>query len=111
MKHESHLRHFRSEHLCANSNPNLGQQCKGGVLSRANPNWILSSKGLVMSIIILFINYAAINQMSKYADLLVLYPKIFPPFFSTFLITKPLEIKVQLGFHLLKTPPCTANPN
>ena len=28
MKHESHLRHFRSKHLCANTNPNLGQQCK-----------------------------------------------------------------------------------
>ena len=28
MKHESHFRHFRSKHLCANTNPNLGQQCK-----------------------------------------------------------------------------------
>ena len=28
MKHESHLRHFRSKYLGANINPNLGQQCK-----------------------------------------------------------------------------------
>ena len=28
MKHESHIRLFRSKHLCSNTNPNLGPQCK-----------------------------------------------------------------------------------
>ena len=28
MNHESHFGNFRSKHPCANSNPNLGQQCK-----------------------------------------------------------------------------------
>ena len=48
MKQESHLGHFRSKHLCANTPPNLGLAVQGGVVSRWNPNWILGFKGFVM---------------------------------------------------------------
>ena len=42
---------------------------------------------------------------------MLLYPKIFPLILSTFLITRLLELKIKLGFALLKTPPCTVDLN
>ena len=38
-------------------------------------------------------------------------PKFALPFPQHFLITRPLKIKIQLGFPLLKTSPCTVDPN
>ena len=38
-------------------------------------------------------------------------PKFPLPFPQYFLTTRPLELKIQLGFALLKTPPCTVDPN
>ena len=41
----------------------------------------------------------------------LLYPKICPLISSTFLITRLLELKIKLGFTLLKTPPYTIDLN
>ena len=38
-------------------------------------------------------------------------PKFALSFHQHFLTTRPLELKIKLGFALLKTPPCTVDPN
>ena len=47
MKYESNFEHWKSKNLCANSNPNLGQQCKVMSWAVQNPNPVWSSKSLV----------------------------------------------------------------
>ena len=46
MKQEGHLRHFRSKYLCANTNPNLGQQCKEKSWAEETLTWSWFSRVL-----------------------------------------------------------------
>ena len=47
MKYESHFEHWKSKNPSANSNPNLGHQCKEMSWAKQNPNPVWSSRNLV----------------------------------------------------------------
>ena len=69
--------------------------------NRGNPDDFCGE--LRMRIFILLRNKLCVEE----GLLLVLYPKMFPLILSTFLIIRLLELKIKLGFALLKTSPCT----